>query len=151
MKIKNITAILLTFSLLLAPISVAKAGEVPTPGSKPLSEILKTVEEMNIGVITEAEFDDGIWEMKVCDAGTCQKLYIAPESGKETRRRKTEAGEIPPPSALPLSTVIRSVEASVPGIIKEVEFEDGFWEVELRKDGQKIKLTIDPGTGEARR
>jgi len=150
MKSKSIPPILLVVSLLLAPLSVAWAGEVP-PGSKPLSEILESVEEQKLGVITEAEFDDGLWEVKVCDAGACQKLYITPKSGEETHRSKTDSDEMPPVSAMPLSTIIKSVEARGLGIITEVEFDDGFWEVELRKDGRKSELAIDPKSGETRR
>ncbi len=151
MNSKSITPILLVFALLLAPLSVAGAGDFPSPGSKPLSAILKSVEEQRLGVITEAEFDDGLWEVKICDAGACQKLDIDPRSGEEKRRRKTDSDEIPPANAMLLSTIVESVEARGVWIITAVEFDDGFWEVELRKDGRKIKLAIDPGTGETRR
>jgi hypothetical protein len=45
---------LLVFGLLLVPLSVAGAGELPSPGGKPLSAILKLVEEGKVGVIAEA-------------------------------------------------------------------------------------------------
>jgi hypothetical protein len=151
MKSKRIQPILLVVGLFLAPLSVAWAGEVPPPGSKPLSEVLESVEKQKLGLIMEAEFDDGLWEVKVCDAGACRKLYIAPKSGEEKRRRQTDSDEMPPVNAMPLSTIIKSVEARGLGIITEVEFDDGFWEVELRKDGRKSDLTIDPRTGETRR
>jgi hypothetical protein len=32
----------------------------------------------------------------------------------------------------------------------EIEFDDGSWEVEVRKDGKKLKLDIDPKTGKSR-
>lgn len=151
MKSKSIQLIFLVIGLLLAPLSVVWAGEVLPPGSKPLSEVLESVEKLKIGIITEAEFDDGLWEVKVCDAGACQKLYIAPKSGDEKRRRKTDSDEMPPVKAMPLSTIIKSVEARGLGIITEVELDDGFWEVEIRKDGQKSELDIDPRTGEMKR
>jgi len=50
-----------------------------------------------------------------------------------------------------ISTIVESVEDRGVWIITEVAFDDGFWEVELRKDGRKIKLAIDPGTGATRR
>lgn len=151
MKSKGIPPILLVFGLLLAPLSVAGAGELPSPGSRPLSAILKSVEEQRLGVITEAEFDNGLWEVKICDVGACQKLYIDPRSGEEKRRRKTSPDEMPSANAMLLSTIVQSVEARQLGVITEVDFDDGFWEVELRKDGRKIKLAIDPKSGETRR
>jgi hypothetical protein len=140
---------LFALSLLFAP--AASAGDIPPPGSRPLSSILSAVEAQKLGSISEAEFDDGRWEVKVCQAGACQKLYIDPRTGKETRRRKTDSDDVPPPNAIPLSKIVQSVEARGLGIITEVEFDDGYWEVELRKDGRKIKLVLDPLTGEARR
>ena len=120
-----------------APLSVAEAGDFPSPGSKPLSAILKSVEEQRLGVITKAEFDDGLWEVKICDVGPCQKLYIDPRSGEEKRRRKTDSDELPPANAMVLSTIIQSLEASALWIITEVKFDDGFWEVELGRGRPK--------------
>jgi len=151
MKSKHIPTILLVFGLLLTPLSAAVASDLPSPGSRPLSTILKSVEEQRIGVITEAEFDDGLWEVKICNPGACHKLYIDAKSGEEKRRRIAYPAEMPPMHAMPLSTIVESVEARELGIITEVEFDDGFWEVELRKDGRKSKLAIDPRSGETRR
>jgi hypothetical protein len=151
MKSKSVASFLFGFSLFLATLSIAWAGELPPPGSKPLSAILKSVEGQLLGVITSTDFDDGCWEIKVCKARACQKLYLDPRSGEEKRRRNADSDEIPPANAMLLSTIIQSVEASGLGTITEVDFDDGFWEVELRKDGQKIKQAIDPRTGETRR
>jgi hypothetical protein len=151
MKSKGIPTILLVFGLLLATLSVVGAGELPSPDSRPLSAILKSVEEQRLGVISEVEFDDGLWEVKICDVGACQKLYIDPMSGEEKRRGKTDSDEMPPANAMPLSTIVQSVDAGGLWVVTEVHFDDGFWEVELRKDGRKVKVTIDPRTGQTRR
>ncbi len=146
-----ITPLLVVFGLLLSPLSVAGAAELSPPSGLPLSAILKSLEEQKLGLITGAEFDDGLWEVKLCDASACQKLYIDPKSGEEKRRRKTDPDEIPPANATPLSMIAHSIEARGLGIIREVEFEGGVWEVELRRDGRKIKLAVDPTTAEIRR
>jgi len=151
MKSKIITPILLVFGLLLPAQSVAGTSELPPLDSVPLSAILKSVEEQKLGVIREAEFDHGLWEVKVCDAGACQKLYIDPMSGKEKGRRKSDIGEIPPANAMPISMIVQSIEARRLGVIEEVELDHGFWEIELRKEGRKNKLSADPKTGEIRR
>ena len=137
----------LAIGLLLAPLSMAWAGDVPPAGGKPLSEILRSVEDQKLGAFSEVEFDDGLWEVKVCGASACQKLYLSPGSGDETRRRSADSEEIPPPNSKPLSTIVQAIEASGAGSITEVEFDDGVWEVDLRKDGRKTKLRIDPMTG----
>lgn len=152
MKSKRITSFLSGFSLLFAMTSIARAGELPPSGSKPLSAILKSVERQNLGVIASTEFDDGWWEVKVCKAPACHKLYIDPKSGEEKRRREVGFdNELPPTNAKPLPAIVQSIEDSKAGIITEVEFDDRFWEVEVRKDGRKIKRDIDPRTGETRR
>jgi hypothetical protein len=152
MKSKSITSFLSGLCLLLATISIAGAGELPPPGSKPLSAILKSVEGLELGVITRSEFDDGWWEVKVCKGPACHKLYIDPRSGEEKRRREAHSdNELPPANGKPLLAIVQSIEDSKAGVITEVKFDDGFWEVDLRKDGQKIKLDINPGTGGTRR
>lgn len=133
--------------LLLVSLLDAGADELPPPDGKPLSTILKSVEDKQLGSIVEAEFDDGLWEVKVCNSGTCQKLYIAPRTGEEVRRRRAESEEVPPAGSKPVSTIVQSVEAQGLGTITEVEFEHGRWEVKLRKDGQTTRTDIDPMTG----
>lgn len=141
----------LLLSLLFCPLTVALASqELPPPDSKPLSLILKAVEEQKLGSIAEAEFDDGLWEVKVCAAATCQKLYIDPKSGAETRRKPTEPDDLPPADSVALSTITQSVESRQLGTITDVDFDYGLWKVKLLKDGRKIKLRIDPQTGKER-
>jgi hypothetical protein len=149
MKSKFAAAILLALPLSFLPLSAALAGERPPTGSKPLSSILKSVEDQKIGSIAQAEFDDGSWKITVCGAAACQKLYLDPRSGKQKRRRKTDAEATPPANAIALSATLQSIEAREPGaVVTEVEFDDGFWEIELRKGRQKIKLLADPMTGQ---
>jgi len=81
---------------------------------------------------------------KVCKGPACQKLYIDPRSGEEKCRRNADSDdEAPSENAKPLSAIVRSIEDRGAGTITEVEFERGFWVVELRRDGRKIKLDID--------
>ncbi|MDR2219051.1 MAG: PepSY domain-containing protein [Methylobacillus sp.] len=148
MKSRFVARISLVFAASLFPLSLSLANELPPTDSKPLSLILKSVEEQKIGSITEAEFDDGLWEIKVCGATACEKLYLDPKTGNEKRRGKTDFDEAPPANAIPVSTTIQSIEAHGMGTITEVELEHGAWKVELRKDKQKMKLIADPISGE---
>ena len=59
----------------------------------------------------------------------------------------------PPPNAKPLSEIIQYIEAR--GDVRyfdEIEWErGGYWEIEyIRMDGKKVKLRIDPVSGQPR-
>jgi hypothetical protein len=57
--------------------------------------------------------------------------------------------ETPPPSAKPLSSIIKALEDKGYRAISEVEFEDGKWEVEVhRADGKEVELHVDPVSGQ---
>lgn len=120
--------------------------------AKPLSAIIKSVEDQKVGVITSVEFDDGFWEVDVHKDNASTEIYLDPQSGAEQRRRPDGPdGELPPAAAKPLSVIIKALEDQKVGGITSVEFDDGFWEVKVRKDGTRTKFDIDPRTGERRR
>jgi len=43
--------------------------ETPPANAKPLSAVIKSVEDRHYGAITEAEFEDGKWEIEVHQTG----------------------------------------------------------------------------------
>lgn len=60
--------------------------ETPPANAKPLSVIIKTVEDRHYGTITEAEFDDGKWEIEVHQAGGKEReIYVDAVSGQIVR------------------------------------------------------------------
>ena len=60
--------------------------ETPPPNAKPLSTIIKTVEDRGYGTITEVEFDDGKWEIEVHQAGGKEiEVHVDAVSGQITR------------------------------------------------------------------
>lgn len=144
MNTRNILSVFI-LTLTLCSFSI---GQPQLANSQPLSSILKSVEAQKIGIIANAELDEGLWEVKVCNSGECQKLYIDPISGMEKFRKGTDREELPPADALLISTIIESLESKGTKDIKEVEFEDGLWEVKFRKSANKPKLYIDPLSGE---
>ncbi|OPY64242.1 MAG: hypothetical protein A4E57_03613 [Syntrophorhabdaceae bacterium PtaU1.Bin034] len=139
--------------MLLVMITLVRADDVPPQGGKPLSAILKSVEALQLGTVTTAEFDDGVWEIKVCKGKEgCVELYIDPVSGEEKRRKTDDLEEeVPPANARPLSSVIQSLEKRGLRVITEVEFDDNVWEVKVREGRRQVKLYIDPVTGEEKR
>ncbi len=48
------------------------------------------------------------------------------------------AGEKPPKGSIPLSDIIKSLEAKGYSPITEVEIDDGVWEVEAYKEGKNV-------------
>jgi uncharacterized membrane protein YkoI len=59
--------------------------ETPPPNAKPLSTIIKTVEDRGYGTITEVEFEDGKWEIEVHQPGGKEKeIHVDAISGQIT-------------------------------------------------------------------
>jgi hypothetical protein len=57
--------------------------EAPPPNAKPLSAIVKALEDRGYKVITEIEFEDGKWEVEVQQAsGKELELHVDPLSGQ---------------------------------------------------------------------
>lgn len=136
----------LLFIVFVAP----AVADVPPPNTMPLSAIIRSIETGGHGALKSIEFDDGFWEAEVCDAA-CKKLYIQPQSGEIKRtEHEDRENELPPQGSLPLSTIVASLEKQKLGVITEVEFEDGFWEVKIHKNGTKRQLNMDPKTGRPR-
>lgn len=153
MKIKR-TLLLATapmlLTVLLAPTAMSK--DVPPEGSKSLSGILKSIESDDAVVITDAEFDDGVWKIKTHQAGKREILYFDPNSGEQKMQASDDGkDEMPPAKALKLSKIVKSVEDEKQGVITEVEFDDGYWEFELDVNGKEMDFDVDPMTGKRRK
>lgn len=148
MKVANRLACIA--ALAMATCAVARGSEAPPKDGMLLSEIVKSVVAMKIGVITEAEFDHGLWEVEAQQGDRQTSLYLDPKTGKVSRREESaDLHEIlPPDGGKPLVEIIQSLEKQNVGAISEIEFDDGFWEVTVHKDGKKIKWDIDPMSGE---
>jgi len=76
--------------LFVGVLTGASAGwftdETPPANAKPLSEVIKALEDQGYRTITEVEFEDGVWEIEVHETdGKEIKLKVNPVSG-EVRR-----------------------------------------------------------------
>jgi Peptidase propeptide and YPEB domain len=61
--------------------------EQPPANAKPLSEIVKSLEDQGYKVITDVEFDDGVWKIEVHPTGSNEvHLRINPISGQVAGR-----------------------------------------------------------------
>jgi hypothetical protein len=133
-------------------IPVTRAIELPPSGSQPLTVILESVERQNLGTIRSVEYEwwnlKGYWQISICKE-TCLKVYINPRSGKERRRESDDSDHpLPPTGAKGLGLIAKSLEDRKLGVITEIEFKHGDWEVQIRQDGKKLKLNVNPATGE---
>jgi uncharacterized membrane protein YkoI len=75
-----------------ASIASARAGwfsdETPPAGAKPLSEVIRMLEDQGVRTITEIEFEDGVWKIEVHQPdGTEVDLKVDPMTG-QIRSRK---------------------------------------------------------------
>jgi uncharacterized membrane protein YkoI len=85
---KKLIIATLFFSMLFLQASIA--SEMPLNDAKPLSEIVRTLEEKGYSPFVEIEFEDGQWEVKVYKEGVKRELKIDPVSGKIVSDRKDD-------------------------------------------------------------
>jgi hypothetical protein len=67
--------------------SESEWGRRPPAGGKTAAQIARSVEERNLGVITELEFDHPAWEVSVRADAVRAKLYLDPVTGDLQRCR----------------------------------------------------------------
>lgn len=61
--------------------------ETPPANAKPLSGIIKAVEDRHYGTITEVEFEDGKWEIEVHQAGGKEmEIHVDAITGEIARK-----------------------------------------------------------------
>lgn len=58
------------------------------------------------------------------------------------------AGDKPPEGSKPLSEIVLKLEQAGYGPFEEIEFDDGRWEIDVYRNGEKRELHVDPKTGE---
>lgn len=152
MKLDKYSLVLIGTILGMAVGSLTAPGAAKGMEGMPLSVLLRSLEEKAYGIPVEAEFDDGYWKVTVCKPDACRRAHVDPRTAEEMRwRRAHHHYGLPPEGALPLSAVVQIVESRGLGMIEEVEFDNGAWKFDLRREGRKHRLYIDPGTGETRR
>ena len=86
MKTITQTAIVAAF-ILAASSFTAQAGwfedETPPANAKPLSVIIKAVEDQGYKTITEVEFEDGKWEIEIHQPGGKEsEIHVDPMTAK---------------------------------------------------------------------
>ena len=92
MKGDDLTKILiiaaLFFSMLFLQTSIA--AEMPPQDAKPLSELVRTLEEQGYSLFVDIEFEDGQWEIEAYKEGVKRELRVNPVSGKIVSDRQDD-------------------------------------------------------------
>jgi uncharacterized membrane protein YkoI len=98
--------------------------------------------------IVDVSFDDGVLEVEAYKADVPYELALDPQSGEIISEHRDDAYPKPPAKALLLSTIIEGIEKAGYSNVHDISFEHRTWEAEVRRDGMKRELRIDPETGE---
>jgi uncharacterized membrane protein YkoI len=88
MRLKQTITVIAVCALTALPLAARAAwfrDEAPPANAKPLSAIIKSVEDRHYGTITEVEFEDGKWEIEVHQAGGKEmEVHVDAISGQIT-------------------------------------------------------------------
>lgn len=144
----RILAIAFGFCLAGALAAPVVAEDRPPADARPLAEVVALLENGQIDVITEIDWDSDKWEIEARKDDKWFDLDISP-SGEILKRESTgPEKDVPPADSLPLSHILNGIErAHAPARITEVEFDDDHWEIQLRDGDRKIDLKINPRSG----
>ena len=123
------------------------AGAVPPQSAKPLSDVLHNVEAQGgYTALTEASFDDGVWEIEALHQGKPVEIHVNPDSAKVVSEHPEQAHAKVPKGAKSLSAIVKQLEQAGYAI-ESVDFERTGWEAEVVRDRQERELILDVKTG----
>lgn len=80
-KLSRSTALLSGLIAMPFVVSMALANEAPPADAKPLSEVIKGVEDEGYERIYDVSFDDGKWEIDAYKGDQKRDLEVDPHSG----------------------------------------------------------------------
>jgi len=75
-------AVLISILLALGTAQARDKDEIPLATSKPLSEIIRSLEVDGHNVITDVDFDDWVWVVRTYKAGLEFELRMDPVTGE---------------------------------------------------------------------
>jgi uncharacterized membrane protein YkoI len=131
-----------------APATKESASAARDNQRKSILDVVKSLEEADYAPITEISFDDGVWEVEAYKGEVAYELSIDPENGEVISEHRDNGDPKPPAKALLLSAIVEAIEKAGYTHVHDVSFERRTWEAEVRRDGMKRELRIDPLTGE---
>jgi hypothetical protein len=127
------------------------AGERPPENAKPLSEIVKTIEDQGYLPVTDISMDDRKWEVEAYKNGKARDLRVDPITARINSDRSDNddrTGERPPENAMPLSEILKIVEDQGYFPITDASMDYGIWKIDAYKNGEARELRVDPITAQ---
>lgn len=115
---------------------------------KSILEIVRNMEEADYAPIVDVSYDDGVWEVEAYKADIPYEVSLDPVTGEVIAEHRDDADPKPPAKSLLLSTIIEGIEKAGYTDLDDISFEHRTWEAEVRRNGMKRELRIDPATGE---
>jgi hypothetical protein len=119
-------------------VAAIRALELPPADGVPLAGLVQSVEKRHAGFVRSIEYErdwwrfGGAWELEVC-AETCVKLSIDAATGEELAREADDPRDgLPPPETKGPAAIAKSFADHHLGVITEIEFAHGVWQVEFR-------------------
>ena len=123
------------------------AGAVPPESSKPLSEVLQKVEGQGYAALTEASFDDGVWEIEALHDGKPVEIHVNPQTVEIVSEHPEEAHDKLPQDAKSLTAIAKQLEQDGYQSIESIDFDRTGWEAEVVNNGQERELILDAKSG----
>jgi len=112
---------------------------------------VKSVEAKKVGLVKEAELDDGLWEIKAINPyGDVAIFYLDPRTGSVVKEKTDTERHADKPTSddKPLSEILAMIEKNEKTPVSEIEFDDGIWKVKLRSETDRTEFHLDPKTGQ---
>lgn len=138
----------LACGLVALPTFAAVAADAPSGGPLSLIDIIVKLEKAGYGPFSDVSREHGQWEIEVQKGRDALELIVNSTTGEIVSQYHDDTDPLPPTGSLPLSEVLKKVEAAGYTDINSVDFERRYWEVEAFKDGQEHECQVDPKTGE---
>lgn len=133
--------------LALVPTTMVSAGDFPPETSKPLSEVLKTLENLSLQDFTEVDFDHGHWEIEAIRKGAAVEVFVDPQSTKIVHEESDDHHTALPAGAKSLSAIAKQLEDAGYRAIAEIDLEGMAWEIDALRSGTRYELRVDVRSG----
>ena len=136
---------------LLATCCWAATGQdqVVPKDAKSAKDVVKQLQQKGTTNIRSVEFNNNQWNVKTQHGQKETQYQINAKTGTVTKQEENPEYENAPPSnVLGILQVIDTVERQGLNGIREVEYDDSLWKVEVVQEGKVTKLCLDPIAGD---
>ena len=123
--------------------------EMVPQNAKSAKDVVSKLQQQGATNIRHIEFDNNQWNVKTQHGQKEVQHQIDAQSGEITgKQEESEYENAPPSNVLGILEVINVVRGQGFNGIREVEYDDSLWKVEVVQDGKVTKLCLDPIAGD---